>query len=1043
MGFEYSIIRRAAYHPAPGSPPLITRYKALPFPEQWRDSLLDLCNATRTEDQEPFRTVPTYRMDAVLQTLAPDLIVRGRGGESTDGSEDFWLYAPADEAHPLPGDTLQRLITVWLQDLRGEPEHRALLTRTLDDLNATPPTWEDVKVDLLGCCCTVGGTAAPTARQFQLATDYLARRIVNLEPYDTGAETLTFRAVPRGPRQQGSELMSQPIPHEDKDGIWWFSVVLNISLHTVPFSPLPRLHLHTSIRRWATRPHASASRIRLPFGRDTSVYLLPTVPWLPGAPRSRRFAVARLTWDRDQQAYDWRGRGPAGILRRLTLNEAFPEPHDLLTHPAAWIGDGPGVRAAIVYSTHMGEHGVGPGFMSHQRSQITAWAEQALPDGLVRAADLRRSWVAPNTAANARTKPQGQEARSAEEARAAHAQRTALAHAREAYAERIPANGGTAADGHAVASLEVRLLWQTEEMRDAMVVALAATLGLAGDGGAVALAPDAYENARPGSPALLTWRTPEITVRLRCLKLIGGLAEPLGIDPKARPKLPALSNAINTRRSAMAAFLQADSAEAARPSLALVEINRRADFPTPRDDPKFALRLGCADAGVITQFAALPKTASLRKNAAHRARSAWQDGLRQLGVRVLPQHTLGGQLPADLQYAAIWMVKRRGDSRTGLPRHVPVAVLVQPNPQHIGEARIRGWDPKADNGVGAWIPYPHFLLRLTALAEIPATQSEPEPADAPSTVPGQRSADGEATPRRATYRVWRQTMNEQRRDTARYLQRMLRSTDLRARPTILMAHSQNSRSHWPWLQDGKTVIDQIRTGHAPAARLTPELRLIRVRSASGRETPQWWGLGSPTGINGLSAGLWTELIDEPDTGGPQPTAARVFYSTTEKASTFKSSAVEADKLAPRPLRAGPRRGQPTIDTGIPAWNPTLVEITVLGCHPDERDDPHTLALAAHQLRQAPDYLDALSLPLPLHLAGLAQEYVLPTLADDPGDDEGTTSADPADAIEDIEGIFGVPAAAEDESADPDPDQAYASGLAQAPKLEGDLVLFGS
>lgn len=34
----------------------------------------------------------------------------------------------------------------------------------------------------------------------------------------------------------------------------------------------------------------------------------------------------------------------------------------------------------------------------------------------------------------------------------------------------------------------------------------------------------------------------------------------------------------------------------------------------------------------------------------------------------------------------------------------------------------------------------------------------------------------------------------------------------------------------------------------------------------------------------------------------------------------------------------------------------------------------------HQLRMAPDYPVALSLPLPLHLAGLAQAYVLPTVA---------------------------------------------------------------
>jgi len=247
---------------------------------------------------------------------------------------------------------------------------------------------------------------------------------------------------------------------------------------------------------------------------------------------------------------------------------------------------------------------------------------------------------------------------------------------------------------------------------------------------------------------------------------------------------------------------------------------------------------------------------------------------------------------------------------------------------------------------------------------------------------------------------------------------------------VLITLSQNSRAHWPWLQDGRTEIDQIRTGHAPASRLRPNMRLVRVRSTTGRETPQWWGIGSATGVNGLPAGLWTELSDTPGVNQPSPSAARVFYSTTEKAATFKASAVQADKLAGRPIRSGPRKGQLTIDTGVPAWNPGLVEIAVLGCHVDRGDDPHALALAVHQLRQAPDYLDALSLPLPLHLAGRAQEYVLPTLADSYQDGEPETdlTEDDGEGEQLFESIIEDLAALEDEGSDPDPDYAHLPGL---------------
>ncbi|WP_338058316.1 RNaseH domain-containing protein [Streptomyces antioxidans] len=86
----------------------------------------------------------------------------------------------------------------------------------------------------------------------------------------------------------------------------------------------------------------------------------------------------------------------------------------------------------------------------------------------------------------------------------------------------------------------------------------------------------------------------------------------------------------------------------------------------------------------------------------------------------------------------------------------------------------------------------------------------------------------------------------------------------------------------------------------------------------------------------------------------------------------------ADKLAPRINT----KGKLTVDTDKAAWNPGLVELAVLGCHLGDDDSPEALALAAHQLREAPDLPDALSLPLPLHLAGLAQEYVLPTRAEE-------------------------------------------------------------
>jgi RNaseH domain of pPIWI_RE len=104
----------------------------------------------------------------------------------------------------------------------------------------------------------------------------------------------------------------------------------------------------------------------------------------------------------------------------------------------------------------------------------------------------------------------------------------------------------------------------------------------------------------------------------------------------------------------------------------------------------------------------------------------------------------------------------------------------------------------------------------------------------------------------------------------------------------------------------------------------------------------------------------------------------------------------------------------------------------------------------HQLRQAPDYLDALSMPLPMHLASLAQAYVLPTRAEE-DEEADTDTAAPATrgaADTNLASALGIIAeiTTEDE-ADLDHELPDAPGLAQAPEEaasphEGQLAVSG-
>ncbi|WP_075738454.1 pPIWI_RE module domain-containing protein [Streptomyces acidiscabies] len=957
----------------------IARYRVLPFPEQWRDAILALCNAGLAEGAEPWRTVPTRRLEQVLQAFAPDVLVMPRPFHDRGDEPARWLYVAEDVPDPLPPQVLTPLLNRWLGDLRPEPEHRELLRSVRTQLAAHPPEWETVERELLKAGVTEGGTAAPEAHQFTLTTDWLARRILARGPYRHDAGSLHFRAMPRGPRDRGAELVSQPLPHEPGKpaGTWWFSVVLNITLHTVPFDPLPRFHLHWSVRRWATRVGAKSGRLHLPWGSRTTVLLRPRVPVLPGVPLSERFAVAQLErrYDKEKRTFvdGWSNGGPARLLADISFGEPFPDADAILTDPEGWLRDN--ARAGVVFRTAMGSHEVKAGLMSNQVSRLTEWAQKALPEQLRPAPLLTHTALAGTKPLNAPPSGVKKDEKEQEDSRRTAERRAAVAYAVTAL--------GDVTDGLPV--LDVRLLWQTAEMRGAAIAALVERLGLKGDGGGPD--EDTYRDATVTTPAVLEWQAPELTVRLRCYRpvsdsvaLTGGLAFP----EEDRRNRDVVMAAVQVRRTEAGEWLRQDHHGVA-PALALVEIDRPEDFETRDHDPKFALRLGCADAGFVTQFMAVPKKAkgyNTVGNQHHRALMSWDDGLRQLGARVHPEHGLTEGVPEGMRYAAVWMVRKNRTTRTRWAADVPVAVLVTPQDRGSGLARVQGWDPDADDGAGAWVPYPAMLLKLTRLAEvqplIPAPRTEKDA--------GKR-------------RSWRADREEQRRKAEEWLQKVRAS--LRREPTLLFVDAQNARSHWTWLQDGRAARDRIRDGHAEARRLDADLRLLRVRSATNRETPQWWGVNPKEGgPNGMPSHLWL-----PEDSG----SGRIFYSTTPKPVQFKSSAVEADKLAPRPIRMGKRKGEPTIDTGEVGWKPTLLEIAVLGCHEEDGDDPQALALTAHLLRQPPDYPEALTLPLPLHMAGLGQQYVLPTRGQEeaPAEDpDPTTSAAP--------GVEGEPEAREDE-----------------------------
>lgn len=958
----YTTIQPAAFVPSPDGHGFHTLQYTLAFPAAWREDALTLFRRGK-KDPDKYRTVPVGRLNAAVNALAPDLVSVATRAPLDDTKP--WLYTTRE----FPQAATNRLIAQWLMDIQPEPDAFTEVKEAWHRLAASELTWNLTSVDLLEQQTSAGGTAMPAAHLYRLLPDVLAGRIEKAEPYEYCGVQVRFRRAAGNAAAGGAELISwPPLEHTTvnrKTGAVRsakYSGTITLSLRTEPFSPVPRIHVNTGIRRWVT-----SSEIRVAPGRDVGVYLMADSSLLPEAPTPRRFALAMLHRDRYSEPAMWSQGGPAGMLRRLTTS-GFPDAEQLRTNPSAWLETRDGVTAAAVHHTTMGWHDVGTGLMAPERRRLTEWVGEQLAPEFVPLAELHRvpfpvrksvpipilepkkpikklhSLKDPGRAADERERAEI-EAENALRVRlnAAIEEENALTAARNS--ETLADNGGRrralVAQALGPLGLTVQLAFQSDMMRDALLSAIEVSLDLA---------PWRDE----AGPLTWTWHAPDLSVRVYARQL-GALGGPLGGGERAPRRGNAWDEAIAARRSEARVFSQQLAKETDDPAqLALIELDGRKAFASTAD-PKHALRLGYADAGLVSQFL---RSQSIdprdgKDDAGFRAAAAWEDGLRQLGVRFVPPHSLGDAIPDGLNQLAFWLVKRGTDGPTGKPQFTPIAVLSRP-----GEPCIKGRSPQTEG----WVPYPELLRALTGQIR-------------------ERDLASEAEQTAATTAFVKNTLRE-----------------FRIEPTIVVAHAQNTRSRWPWLKNDELLTDRLSYGPGPAQRLSlqgRQLRVARITTDERCEAPQWWAPDGPDSA-GISKGLWTAAQASPD--------SRVFYSTADKG--VDTVAKFVTKLTPH-LNA---RGLPEINSTVQARTPGLLQFVMAGLQ--DGDDPATWAMFLHQQRFTDDYRSGLALPLILHLAKLTTHYALPHEEEKEGE---VHLPDDADEVAEFEQLaFDFDAAEEEE-----------------------------
>ncbi|MFI2543306.1 pPIWI_RE module domain-containing protein [Streptomyces rochei] len=921
---QYQYNRPAAYLPDPAQGPFVVPMHTLSLPSHWEEPLLRLYHdGMRHGQAQRRRRVPTAAINQLMRATAPDIVTVD--STARFGSENPWLYCQ----NAYPSAVTNLYIATWLKSLQrdpDDPEAAALLMDCFRDLDTAALGWRPGTVDLLEQKLSPGGTAVPSPHVYRLLPDVLAERIARQAPYEHHGQQLSFRQVAgltgaRGQGAGGAELMSNLIEYVPRrrgggDGKpAYYAAILRITVRTVPFSPVPRVHVAAGVRRFVT------GKVYMPYGKGVSAYLLPDDSLVHDGPQPQRYAVAALEWKNGTT--DWRQGGAEGMLARISALDALPSPDRLVKEADHWIHGRDGIRVAIGHQAAMGRHTIGTGLMPSERRRLIEWAEQAIAPELVPVPKLERSAYVRSPKKQLKTLPsvpKNKEEKDPADLAAILEQRELnAAHNAQIVRTRL----AEALEGE---DLTAVVLHQNDAIRDQMIDAAESGLGLAG-----------YRSAQ--GPDTWVWEAEELTVRLHGRPL-GALGAPLGGDDVPR-RGQEHDKAIEERRTGVARAMAALREAVPGVRLAFVELDGQDAFrhAKRRTDPKHAIRLGCADAGLVTQFIRPPDPDAdpeeALADAGLRAAAAWSDGLRQTGVRLVPQHTLGDTLiPSNLNQVAFHLVERRLDGPTGKQQFTPIAVLIRP-----GAKCVLG--KSAD--MHEWVPYSELLKSLTGRVED------------------------------------RKNSAEQSALTAAFLKKTL--AQLRSAPTLVLAHAQDVRKRWPWLRNDGLEQDRLGLDGGPVQRIGlygKQLRIVRIADGSRDETAQCWAEGEELHpelegkqSGGIAMGLWRPRVEGD--------SDRVFYSSIGKSGTQSKLTNDDAKLTPHTNPTGKNAYRPTVN----AWNPGLLELTVACLQPE--DDAEAWATFVHQQRFSEDYRagrEGLALPLILHLARLADDYALPHEVED-------------------------------------------------------------
>lgn len=660
MSKAYQQLRTLAFKFAPDRRELLYNFYTLNFPERWIRLLRELQAEVKNRPIEK-TNMPILTLNKALRALVPDLIsimpYRNQWSDS-------WLYS----SQSINLEAIHMVIQAWLYSQFQEAGLKRLKA-VADELHLDELNWQTRQVDFMRWQQEDNGTTRLDSLTYNLLPDYLAAQLSKPHiSFDFGATALQFRRV--APGSQIAELVSWPprIETDYRGKEWAYSLLISISVQTIPFQSFPVIYFDVGIRRWASLP-----RTRIPYGEETTIHLLTEVPWMKGTNYSKSFQVAPLSYipkkqQKNGQQYEW-GSELASLLNHLTLpSHAFPSPDEILDDPMRALNPNGRQSTAVVYRNKFeNDHWVQPGVGPAERYPLVQQLTEYLQDILVLTQPLERIYSNLNLSNPYFDKPETKRSEPEQAEQLARLQ-----------AERRQLIGKVAGE-----ELTIEIHHQTPEVEQVLMSTIGDLLGV--DVGQL-----------PGP-----WETPELTLNIHSAPL-GRLGAELKLNPEIKKVSAQLHEAVCDRVGIIAETLPA-----AKPgqTLAIIELDDWRNKEEQDADPKVAIRRGFAHTGRLTQFMTPEGDKEGMTSFKQRAKASVLDGFRQLGVLTgLPQPAVIGGLPVSLNAVGLWMIKLNpGNNRVREQIRIPVLVRI---------ALDKGQIQATMAGVHEWLPYSKALLAI-------------------------------------------------------------------------------------------------------------------------------------------------------------------------------------------------------------------------------------------------------------------------------------------------------------------------------------------